>query len=318
MKLLRGSFNPSLFATGAVVTIGNFDGVHTGHQALLGRLYAEARKRSLPAVVVLFEPQPGEFFQQENAPARLTTLREKLTQFKRNRIDFVYCLRFNKQLAELEPEAFIERYFFSLLQARYLLVGNDFRFGRGRRGDAGLLTQKAEHNHCVVETFPDHRVGDLRVSSTKIRELLAQGNLEQASVLLGRLFSLCGRVLAGEGRGRQWGIPTANLAMQRHNIPLKGVFCVHVIRQNGERVNGVANLGSRPTVDGSKVVLEVHLFDFKGDLYGEFLQVYFLHKLRDEIKFSSVEELIDQIHNDVVTAKAKFVSGRLVLNAITE
>lgn len=316
MKLLRGASSNPHFTAGTVATIGNFDGVHLGHQALLHQLKAEALQRGLPAVVVLFEPQPSEFFRRHEAPSRLSSLREKLSILKQCKIDYVYCLQFNQTLAAMNPGDFIEKYFFSLLNVHYLLIGEDFRFGRQRQGDVKLLTTIGADRHCLVQTFSDFNLNGLRVSSTKIRELLAQGQLAAASTLLGRPFSLCGRVSIGDGRGRQWGIPTANLKMHRLSLPLKGVYCVQVLRKNGQIHKGVANLGSRPTVDGSKNVLEVHLFDFDESLYGDILQVFFLHKLRDEIKFSSVNELISQIHTDVAMAKSTFDTGCLELNVI--
>lgn len=318
MKLLRDPFYHPLFAAGSVVTIGNFDGVHLGHQALFSQLTAEARKRDLPSVVILFEPQPGEFFNKNQAPARLTRLREKLVILKKCKVDYVYCLRFNNILADMNPRFFIEHYFFSLLQAHYILVGADFHFGKQRQGDVKLLTEIAAERHCKAAIFPDFHVAGGRVSSTKIRQLLAQGQLTEASALLGRSFSISGRVKKGDGRGRQWGVPTANLSVQRLSLPLKGVYCVQLRRPSGQLLKGVANLGSRPTVDGSKMVLEVHLFDFDENLYGEMVQVFFLHKLRDENKFSSVDELIAQIHDDVATAKLTFKADRLELNVLAE
>ncbi|QRN04269.1 bifunctional riboflavin kinase/FAD synthetase [Legionella sp. MW5194] len=305
MRLLRGiSFNS--FVQGSVVTIGNFDGVHLGHRALLTQLRRQAEQRNLPSVVILFEPQPGEYLHPETAPARLSTLREKLALVKELGIDYVYCLRFNQSLATLAADEFAQTYFFKRLSMRFLLVGGDFRFGYKRQGDIHLLRQMAKTRNCTVETVEDYTVRGVRVSSTRIRQLLAEASLDEASLLLGRTYSLCGRVSRGEGRGRQWGIPTANLSGRRANLPLQGVFCVKVRRQNGQVIEGVANLGRRPTVDGSHVVLEVHLFDFDGNLYGEFLQVFFLHKLRDEKKFSSIDELIAQIQDDIVAAKAAF------------
>ncbi|KTD24806.1 riboflavin biosynthesis protein RibF (riboflavin kinase/FMN adenylyltransferase) [Legionella lansingensis] len=308
MKLLRGPNNHLL--KGTVATIGNFDGVHRGHQALLATLRAQADKMQLPLVVLLFEPQPGEYFYGQQAPARLTSLREKLAVLKQCHIDYVYCLKFNKALSLMTAENFAKHYFFDLLNVKYLLVGEDFRFGQQRTGDIHLIRNMAKDNDCTVEVFPNVSMGNERISSTKIREALAKGDLARASALLGRTYSLCGRVIKGDGRGKEWGIPTANLAMLRLSLPLRGVFCIR-IKRKGEWLKGVANLGSRPTVDGTKNILEVHLFDFDEDIYGEMLQVFFLHKLRDEIKFSSVESLIVQIHRDVTAAKAQFHASEL-------
>ncbi|WP_028389586.1 bifunctional riboflavin kinase/FAD synthetase [Legionella fairfieldensis] len=307
MKLLRGLERVSYFSQGCVATIGNFDGVHLGHQALLAALRAQADVMQLPLVVLLFEPQPAEYFRAQQAPARLSSLREKLDILKLCKVDFVYCLKFNETLALMSAQSFASHYFFSLLQVKYLLMGEDFRFGQGRLGDVGLLREMGKTCNWVVETFADFSPGDERISSTKIRQALSQGNLAYATELLGRPFSFCGRVIKGDGRGAQWGIPTANLNLRRSVLPLRGVFCVRVQRETGEYLNGVANLGSRPTVDGTKNVLEIHLIDFNTPLYGEMLKVFFLHKLRDEIKFCSIDNLIAQINADINAAQQFFI-----------
>ncbi len=303
MKLLHRVSQITTLHAGCALTIGNFDGVHLGHQALLASLRGQASRLHLPMVVLLFEPQPGEYFKRQQAPARLYRLREKIQALRQCFVDYVYCLKFDKQLAEMLAAAFAEQYIFSRLNAKYVLLGDDFHFGRDRAGDLGLL-QKLSHKHGVeIETYPDFCVENARVSSTQIRQALYLGDLNRASALLGRQYSLCGRVLRGLGMGRQWGVPTANLSLTRGTLPLSGVFFVQVRRQDNALLAGVANIGNRPTMDGSKNVLEVHLFDFDESLYGEMLQVFFLVKLRDEIKFSSVDALIAQIHADVTAAR---------------
>lgn len=316
MKLLRGLHRIPDFTKGCVATIGNFDGVHLGHQALLKTLKKQADNLNVPLVVLLFEPQPAEYFRPQDAPARLTNLREKLAILNHCKVDYVICLKFNKALALMSAQDFAQYYFFTLLNCKYILIGEDFRFGQGRFGDIHLLQDLAEERGCTVQAFPDFSIENHRVSSTKIRDALLQGELERSAELLGRTFSLCGRVIRGDGRGREWGIPTANLSMHRIMLPLKGVFCVKVRRSCGDLVDGVANLGSRPTIDGTKNILEIHLFDFDDSLYGEMLQVFFLHKLRDEVKFSSVDALIAQIHDDVAAAKSEFRTRRFILNAL--
>jgi len=306
MQLLFGSRPIPAFAAGCVATIGNFDGVHLGHQALLAQLKAQSIQKQQPMLVILFEPQPGEYFRGNQAPARLSSLREKLGLLQQCQVDYVYCLRFNEVLANMTAETFADRYFFSQLNVSYLLLGEDFRFGRNRSGDVTLLKSLAANAACQVDIFPEYRVQSLRVSSTHIRTALAQGDLTSAAVLSGRPYSMCGRVIHGAGQGRKWGIPTANLAMRRKALPLSGVFCVRTRLPDGRQVNGVANLGSRPTIDGSKNVLEIHLFDFNQTLYGDLLEVSFLHKLRDEIRFASLDALIAQIHDDVAIAKNWF------------
>ena len=302
MKLLHGEEPIIECRTGCVVTIGNFDGVHRGHQALLALLRQKALQMQLPMVVLLFEPQPGEYFHRENAPTRLYRLREKLTALHQCGVDYVYCLKFNKQLANMPPEEFAQRFIFSSINAKYVLLGNDFRFGRDRRGDLSTLRELASERGVVVETCSDFCIDDARVSSTQIRQALHLGQLEQASTLLGRTYSLSGRVMHGQGLGRQLGFPTANISVHRRALPLSGVFCVTVKRQTA-MLTGVANIGTRPTVNGRQQVLEIHLFDFNESLYGERLEVFFLRKLRDEVKFSSVDALTAQIQADIMAAR---------------
>ena len=307
MKLFRGFQQISELSAGTAVTIGNFDGVHRGHQALLSMLRSQADRMHLPVLVMLFEPQPSEYFHNQQAPARLSSFREKVDALSRLGVDYVYCVKFDRKIASMAAVEFAERIVFSLLHANYLLIGEDFRFGKGRLVDVSLLNVIGNQTSCVVEHFQDFTVDAQRVSSTDIRRALQLGDFQQVAKLLGRPYSLCGRVIRGDARGRQWGVPTANLSLHRCTLPLKGVFCVQVMRQGKPWVMGVANMGCRPTVDGSKQVLEVHLFDVNESLYGEMLQVCFLHKLRDEVKFSSLDALIAQIHKDVAAARNWFV-----------
>ena len=309
MKLLRGFQTFTELSAGTAATIGNFDGVHRGHQALLSLLRSQASRMHLPMLVVLFEPQPGEYFRGQQAPARLSSLREKLQMLRQCGVDYVCCLKFDKHLASMLANEYAERFIFSLIKAKFLLIGEDFRFGCDRLGDVALLKRLGSNHSCVVQNFSDYFIDEQRVSSTKIRRALYQGELDSAATFLGRPYSMCGRVVQGDGRGRQWGIPTANLNLHHKTLPLKGVFCVSVVRQGKPTLTGVANIGCRPTIDGSKNVLEVHLFDFDESIYGEILQVCFLHKLRDEMKFSSIDDLIAQIHNDISAAKAYCIDG---------
>ncbi len=302
MKLLRGIQQLKEFDKGVVATIGNFDGVHLGHQKLINSLISKAKSMNLPSVLVLFEPQPREYFQKEMAPARLSSLREKLNILKTFQIDYIYCIKFDNVLVQTSASDFAQNFLFRALNVKYLFVGEDFRFGMNREGDVNLLKKLGPQFSCHVETCSDFNIENEKVSSTKIRTALQQGNLKLAASLLGRDYSLCGRVIPGDGRGRQWGIPTANLSLHRLSLPLSGVYVVRVLI-GSKVIQGVANIGKRPTVDGTKNILEVHLLDFNDSIYGELMQVFFLHKLRDEVKFSSVETLIAQIHNDIVAAK---------------
>lgn len=289
---------------GSAVTIGNFDGVHLGHRYILKRLQAEARARALPAVAVVFEPQPQEFFSRSSgreAPFRLSPLRDKLHLLRQTGcLDAVWVLRFNRALASLPAEAFIGGLLRAQLDTRYLLIGDDFRFGAGRSGDFALLQSRTD---MVTERTPSVMVENIRASSTAVRQALHQGRLAYAAGLLGHPYSLSGRVVHGAKLGRTLGSPTANLHLPPHHYPLSGVFVVSVSGSFGER-RGVASFGVNPTVSHSvRQKLEVHLFDFKGELYGSRLRVAFLHKLRDECKFDSLEALRQQIWADMDAAR---------------
>ena len=306
MKLLRTVENNLELRKGSVAAIGNFDGVHRGHQALLASLKEQSIRLQLPMVVILFEPQAREFFHKQTAPPRLTRLREKIQILSDYGVDYVACLRFNQSLAKMSPDEFATQIIFSNLNVKYLLVGEDFRFGRDRLGDVTMLREIGNASDCTVAQYPDVLINEKRISSTEVRKALQLGVFDRVSLLLGRAYSICGRVIYGSAKGRAWGVPTANLKMTGLTLPLQGVFCVQVRRDGYQLLNGVANVGCRPTIDGLKQLLEVHLFDFNETLYGERLQVFFLHKLRDEIKFSSLDALIAQIHTDVLTAKMFF------------
>jgi riboflavin kinase/FMN adenylyltransferase len=308
MKLLRGIHHFSVFDKGVVATIGNFDGVHLGHQNLIKTLRAKANALNLPLVLILFEPQPREYFQKEQAPARLSGLREKLDVLRHCQVDYVYCIKFDDVFAQTPATEFARNYLFSTLNIKHLLVGEDFRFGKNRDGDVHLLQQLSSEYGCNVHIYSDFCINEDRISSTKIRTALGAGDLESAAKYLGRTYSICGRVVYGAQRGRQWGIPTANIGLRRLSVPLQGVYVVKACLASKQTVYGVANIGKRPTVDGTKCVLEVHLFDFEQSIYGELVQVFFLHKLRDEVKFTSVDALIEQIRDDIEVAK-KFVNN---------
>ena len=305
MKLLYGLRGVPDFEASAV-TIGNFDGVHLGHQQLISRLKEQASLRKIPSVVIVLEPQPTEFFCKQNAPARLSTLREKIIWLKQLKVDYVYCLKFNKNLATMPYELFAKTYFYSRLKAQYIILGQDFHFGYNREGTIEKLKELAFLKTCAIECFNDVTLNNKRVSSTEIRQLLELSQLQEASVLLGKHYSICGRVVKGKGQGRQWGIPTANIQQRYLISPIKGVFFVQAYSKEGEVLNGVANIGYRPTVDGQQFILEIHFLELNKDLYGKFLQIVFLHKLRDEVKFSSVDALIAQIKADIEAGKRFF------------
>jgi riboflavin kinase/FMN adenylyltransferase len=304
MQVIRGLHNLRPCHLGCVATIGNFDGVHLGHRAVFGRLLAKGRELGLPATVITFEPQPMELFAPETAPPRLTRLREKLSALEDAGIHRVMLLEFGPKLAAMGATDFVCDLLVSGLGTRYLLVGDDFRFGRGREGDYGLLESMGRQHGFLVEDLHTITVGDERVSSTRIRDALARGDLDLARHLLGRPYRICGRVAHGDKRGRSIGYPTANLNLHRRASPLRGVFAVLVDGVGDRPWPGVANLGTRPTVTGGKdYLLEVHLFDLAHEIYGRHLEVEFRLKLRDERKFGSFEELKHQIGLDAAAAR---------------
>ena len=304
MKVIRGLHNLEPEHQGCVATIGNFDGVHLGHRAVFGRLLEKGRALGLPATVITFEPQAMEYFAPEAAPARLTRLREKLAALADCGIEQVILLEFGPRLAQMKAREFVQTLLVDGLGVRHLLVGDDFRFGFGREGDFQLLETMGRVQGFAVEDLHTVTHADERVSSTRIREALARGEFELARHLLGRPYRICGRIGHGDKRGRSIGYPTANLNLHRRVSPLRGVYAV-IVRGVADRPwPGVANVGNRPTVDGgARYLLEVHLFDFAGDLYGRHAEVEFRLKLRDEQKFGSFEQLKTQIDRDVAAAR---------------
>lgn len=308
MEFIRGAYNLRSCHHGCVVTVGNFDGVHVGHQKIIERLIVEAKRRQLPSCVMTFEPHPYEFF-GDNIKPRLTKLRGKLVEFKKLGVDRVLCLRFDQQLAQVSADQFIEQILVKKLGAQFILVGDDFRFGHKRQGDIDLLKQRAPQLGFEVEAVATISHGDgLRISSTSVRAALEQDDLERAGRLLGRPYSMSGKVAHGDQRGRMIGFPTANIFLHRAAVPIHGVYCVRVYGLDGSPINGVANVGNRPTVGGTKSLLEVHLFDFDRDIYGKHINVECVKKLRDEAKFDSFDQLKEQIMIDAEQARAFFKS----------
>jgi len=307
MQVIRGLHNLRKEHRGCVATIGNFDGVHLGHQAVFRNLRQRAEDLGLPTTVVTFEPQPMEYFAPEAAPARLTRLREKLAALKDAQIERVILLEFGPKLANMEADWFVQKLLIDGLDVRYLFVGDDFKFGKGREGDIDLLRVVGKKRGFEVENMNTFAMDEGRVSSTLIRESLSRGDLEAASQYLGRPYRICGRVAHGDERGRTIGFPTANVNLHRKVSPLRGVFAVKVGGLGEEAIPGVANIGNRPTVRGDMThLLEVFLFDFNRNIYGEHLDVEFCHKIRDEKKFDNFEQLKHQIELDAVTARKYF------------
>lgn len=308
MELIRGIHNIKPWHRGCVLTIGNFDGVHLGHQSVLRRLTEQAQRLGVPSCVMVFEPQPRELFTGDQAPPRLTRLREKYQQLARLGIDRLLCVRFNADFAAQSPDHFIRGLLVDKLGVRFLVVGDDFRFGQNRGGDFVQLTRAGRAFDFEVVSTQSWCMNRQRVSSTLIRQALGRDKLEVAAQMLGRRFSVCGRVAHGAKLGRTIGFPTANVALKRQVIPVSGVYAVD-LWLNGHRYPGVANIGDKPTVNGSQSLLEVHLFDFSGDLYGKQVEVELRHKLRNEQKFASFALLKEQIQRDAAHARQWFAQA---------
>ncbi|MGL4476049.1 MAG: bifunctional riboflavin kinase/FAD synthetase [Shewanella sp.] len=306
MELIRGIHNILPAHRGCVLTIGNFDGVHRGHAQVISNLLAKAKQYHLPAVLMTFEPQPLEMFAGNEAPARLSLLRDKLLLLDELGIDRVLCVHFNRRFASMTAEQFIEDLLVKQLGVKYLVVGDDFRFGRQRQGNYEMLCKAGERLGFAVESTQTFMVGSHRVSSTEVRQQLALGHMEQARRLLGHPYIICGRVAHGQKIGRTIGFPTANIALKRQVVPVRGVFAVRVFWPDSDIYEGVANIGFRPTVNGQQCQLEVHLFDFNESLYGKSIEVELVAKLRDEQPFDSLEALKKQILNDADKARALF------------
>ncbi|EKO3430761.1 bifunctional riboflavin kinase/FAD synthetase [Vibrio fluvialis] len=303
MELIRGIHNIKPRHHGCVLTIGNFDGVHLGHQQVLDQVSERAKSLNLPSVVMTFEPQPMELFLKDKAPARLTRLRDKFVQLGKLDIDRLLCVNFNHHFANLDAQAFIRDLLVTRLGVKFLVVGDDFCFGQRRKGNFAMLEQAGREYGFEVVSTQSFCLQKLRVSSTAIREALAADELAVAADMLGRDYSISGRVSHGRKLGRTIGFPTANIPLKRCVSPVSGVYVVEAYGLGEQPVGGVANIGQRPTVNGVRQQLEVHLFDFHGNLYGKQLEVALLHKLRNEHKFESFEALKQQIELDAEAAR---------------
>ncbi|TNH05853.1 bifunctional riboflavin kinase/FAD synthetase [Testudinibacter sp. TR-2022] len=307
MQLIRGIYNLPLLPQGCALTIGNFDGCHLGHQQILAHLKQKAQQLGLPTVVMLFEPQPNEFFSATNAPARLMRLRDKLLFLQQAGIDYVLCVRFNRTFANLSADQFIQQYLVEKLQVKFLSIGDDFQFGAQRQGNFQTLLNAGAKCGFEVENNDSFALNNQRISSTLIRKALAEDDLALAEAMLGKPYSIGGRVAHGNKLGRTIGFPTANIHLHRQVNPIQGVYAVEIINKCGQQHFGVANIGNRPTVDGStRPLLEVHIFDFNGNLYGQPLEIILRKKIRNEIKFADFARLTQQIAKDVQTAKDFF------------
>lgn len=307
LELIRGLHNIKPHHRGNVVTIGSFDGVHLGHQAIIRQVTAQAQRLQLPSMAMIFEPQPHEFFCGGKAPGRLMRLREKMPALAAAGIDRLCCLKFDRYLSELSAPAFIERVLVQRLGVRHLVVGDDFRFGCDRNGDYNLLLAAGARSGFTVSHTQTYIIDAERVSSTRVRRLLTNGQFSLAAALLGRPYTMSGRVVRGQQLGRRLGWPTANVHLYRYRSPLQGVFAVTVSLPSQEKVFGVANVGVRPTLGSDhKPLLEVHLLDRSDDLYGSTIVVEFKHKLREEQRFDDLKQLTAQVQRDIQAARDYF------------
>jgi riboflavin kinase / FMN adenylyltransferase len=318
MHVFRGLHHAAL-APACALTIGNFDGVHRGHQAMLALLRSEAAHRGLPATVMTFEPHPRDYFaalggQQHQAPTRIAPLRDKLSELERCGVDQVVVLRFDQRLASLTPAGFVEQILVQGVRAKYVLVGDDFRFGAKRAGDYDLLDQAGQQHGFDVARMLSYEVHGLRVSSSLVRDALQAGDMPRVATLLGRPYTISGHVVHGQKLGRTLDCPTLNVRFGHERPATMGIFVARVYGLTGQPMDGVASLGVRPTVeDAGRVLLEVHCFDWPASLgkeggYGKIARVELLHKLRDEARYDGLEQLQAAIHQDIANARAYFNS----------
>jgi len=309
MELIRSLHNLREHHRKCVATIGNFDGLHLGHQAIILQLKEIANTHDLPTVVIIFEPQPQEYFSPENAPARLTRLREKVEELSRLGIDRLVCLRFNEELANLTAREFVELLLIEGLDIRHLVVGDDFRFGKNRQGDYATLENMADEFGYELEHTNTCSFEGERISSTRVRQALANDDLKLASQLLGRGYAISGRVVHGDKRGRELGFPTANMELHRLHSPVTGVYvtCVHGIDDKAHPA--VTSIGTRPMFDGEGMRLETHILDFDETIYAKHIRVEFLQKLRSEKNYSDIDALKKAIETDIENTRHYFAKN---------
>ena len=294
----------NLVRNGSVATIGAYDGIHLGHQKLLDIVLEKARADGLPSVVMSFEPTPKEHFSSSSPPARLMRFREKFEALADYGIDLFYCPRFDEQMKNIAADTFIRQLLIQTLNIRHLVIGDDFRFAKGREGDIEQLSRAGKALEFEVHEVASVNEGGERVSSTAIRRALWVGDLDDATRLLGRFYRMSGRVIEGDHLGRELGFPTANVNLRRRQSAVMGIFAVRVLGLGQESRDAVASIGTRPTFGGTKPILEVHIFDFDQDIYGKYIHVDFVARLRSELKFDEVKDLVEQMHRDAASARA--------------
>ncbi len=303
MRLIRGFRNLRADHRGSVVTVGTYDGIHLGHRALLERLRDHGRRLRRPTMMLTFEPMPREHLAPADPPPRLQSWRERWRLLSRTNLDYLWLLRFCENVRGLSGEEFAGL-LFRELDAPVVVVGHDFRFGRDGEATSRLLQEAGAALGCLVDVVSPVTIDGVRVSSSRIREALAAADLEQAARWLGRPYSMSGRVIEGRHLGRQLGFATANLRLERRRPALAGIFAVNVLGVGPQRMAGVASLGTRPTVNGTEPLLEAHVFDFDGDLYGREIEVEFVAKLREERRFDSLDALVEQMQRDAAEARS--------------
>ncbi|MCH8060724.1 MAG: bifunctional riboflavin kinase/FAD synthetase [Proteobacteria bacterium] len=289
---------------GSAVTIGAYDGLHLGHVQLLNRVIAASQKHGVPSVVMSFEPTPREFFAAASPPARLMRFREKFDALDAHGIDLFYCPRFDAQMRDITADAFIRRILIHGLCARHIVVGDDFKFASKREGTIDHLRRAGRALDYAVEQVGSIDIDGSRVSSTAIRDALWGGNLRRATALLGRPYRMSGKVMLGDKVGRSLGYPTANVDLRRRQSAVMGIFAVRVDGLPGGPKDAVASVGIRPTFDGTEPLLEVHIFDFDEEIYGEYIHVDFIERLRNEEKYDKVDDLVAQMHRDADNARS--------------
>jgi riboflavin kinase / FMN adenylyltransferase len=311
MEIIRSLHNLRQHHKKCVATIGNFDGIHLGHQAIISQLKEIGHKYDLPSVIIIFEPQPQEYFSPNNAPARLTRFREKVEELNRLGVDRLVCLKFNERLANLSATEFVEKLLIEGLDIRHLVIGDDFRFGKNRQGDYSTLEKMADEFGYKVEHTNTCLFQETRISSTRIRQALANDDLSLASQLLGRAYSISGRVVHGDKRGKELGFATANMELHRLHSPVVGVYVtrVYITGDNGlgeSSHHAVTSIGTRPMFDGEGMRLETHILDFDKNIYAKYIRVEFLEKLRSEMKYSDINDLKKAIESDIENARQYF------------
>ena len=301
-------FNNKFASKPLIATIGNFDGLHLGHKEIIKKMKSIGDKDNLQSLVIFTEPHAKEFFAEQKdlpeQPTRISPWRDKCKRLNDNNVDYAFFLRFNKKLQRMSPKEFIDE-ILSKLNIKYLMVGDDFKFGKERSGDFDFLANWGETNEIEVARIPTYSFEDRRVSSTWIRECIANGDFDLAEKLLDRRYTFSGKVVFGNRLGRTIGIPTANIWVPKSNLPIRGVYAIKAIVK-GETFNGIANMGVRPTVGGTSPVLEIHIFDFNKEIYGERIEVEFFKKIRNEQKFENLEKLKEQINSDIKKTRKYF------------